>query len=370
MSIGTRACIDSSLSGWCNWDMNKASKIASELSQLGAAKGGRARAESLTPEQRSEISRKAVLTRWQNAGKVPAYVLAKYGAADRPLRIGNVQIPCYVLADGRRVLAQRGLQGGIGLSEGGGHSGARRIVELMTRLHRKGFDVKNLVARANSPIHFILPHGGNPADGYEATILPDICAVIIEANQRGGLDKRLTRLATRCAELQHGFATVGIIALVDEATGYQDYRARDSLAKILERYVEKDLQPWVKTFPAEYYKEIYRLNGWQYAENSGKPGVIGHWTNNIVYKRLAPGVLEELRKRTPRDNSGRLKNKLFQWLTEDHGHPKLREHLTGAVMLMKYSRNMRVFFERLDKEYPQWGETMPLPFPDDYEGPN
>jgi len=206
--------------------------------------------------------------------------------------------------------------------------------------------------------------------GYEATILPDICAVLIEAHQKGKLGKPREHLAIRAAQLQHGFATIGIIALVDEATGYQDFRQRDALAKILERFVAKELRPWVKTFPAEYYKQIYRLNGWPYTDNAGRPGVIGHWTNNIIYKRLAPGVWEELKRLTPRTPSGYYRNKLFQRLTEDVGHPKLREHLAGVVMLMKYSPNWRVFMNRLDMEYPQWGKNYLLPFPDDYMPPD
>jgi hypothetical protein len=124
-----------------------------------------------------------------------------------------------------------------------------------------------LIARVNSPIRFIPPQGGNPADGYEATILPDICAVLIDAHQQGKLGKYREHLATRAAILQHGFATVGIIALVD----YQDFRQRDALARILEKFVAKELRPWVKTFPSDFYKQIYRLNNWPYTENAGRP---------------------------------------------------------------------------------------------------
>ncbi len=331
-------------------------------------KGGTRRAEILPPSRRSEIARQAAMSRWADEGK-PQPILAKYGALDRPLTIGEVKIPCYVLADGTRVLAQRGLQGGIGLSEGGGKGGARRIAELMASLAEKEIDVRGLVARANSPIRFLPPHGGNPADGYEATILPDICAVLIEAHQQGKLGAHREHLAKRAAQLQHGFATIGIIALVDEATGYQDFRQRDALAKILEKFVAKELRPWIPTFSPEFYKQIYRLNDWEYDGKGGRPGVIGHWTNNIVYKRLAPGVLEELKRLTPRTPSGYYKNKLFQRLTEDVGHPKLREHLAAVVMLMKYSPNWEVFMDRLDQEFPQWGTTYLMPFPDDYVPP-
>jgi hypothetical protein len=333
-----------------------------------SSNGGKKRAANLTPERRTEIAQHAALTRHVANGSV---ALAKYGAPDRPLRIGSVEIPAYVLADGRRVLAQRGLQRGIGLSEGGGKGGARRIVALMTSLAEKGIDVNGLSVRADSPIRFILPHGGKPAEGYEATILPDICAVLIEAGRQGKLQPQQAHLAEQCAVLQHGFAIVGIIALVDEATGYQDYRARDALAKIIEKFVAKELRPWVPTFPPEFYKQIYRLNGWDYRDgSSARPGVIGHWTTNIVYKRLAPGVWQELNARTPRYDNGRLKHKLFQLLTDDWGDPRLREHFTGVVMLMKYAPDWRAFIDRLDKEYPQWGSTLMLPFPDDYTPPD
>lgn len=41
---------------------------AVELGRLGGLKGGKARAEKLTPEQRSEIARNAVNKRWQKDG--------------------------------------------------------------------------------------------------------------------------------------------------------------------------------------------------------------------------------------------------------------------------------------------------------------
>jgi hypothetical protein len=330
------------------------------------AKGGAQRARKLTKEQRSDIARMGGLAKAAAEGR-SITLFAKYGAEDRPLDIGGIKIPCYVLADGTRVLAQRGLQGGIGLGEGGGRGGARRIPALLEKLAEKGLDTKGLIARTSTPIRFIPPHGGNPAHGYEATILPDLCAILIDADRQGFLTQKA--LAERASILQHGFATVGIIALVDEATGYQDVRQRDALAKILERFVAKELRPWIKTFPAEYYEQIFRLNGWLYEANCGRPGVVGHWTNNIVYRRLAPGVLQELRRLSPRDEKGRLKNKLFQRLTDEVGHPKLREHLMGVVMLMKYAPNWQVFMERLDKEFPQWGDTYMLPFPEDYAPP-
>ena len=99
-----------------------------------------------------------------------------------------------------------------------------------------------------------------------------------------------------------------------------------------------------------------------FSETTGaRPAVVGHLTNDLVYKRLAPGVLDELRRLTPRDEKGRLKHKFFQRLTEDLGHPRLREHLAAVVALMKASTNWDQFMRAIDRALPVYGKTLPLP---------
>jgi P63C domain len=100
-----------------------------------------------------------------------------------------------------------------------------------------------------------------------------------------------TGIAQQCEILVRGFARVSIIALVDEATGFQRDRAKNALAQILEAFVAKELQPRIKTFPDDYYAQLFRLRGLEYPNDSVKrPQYFGTLTNDIVYKRLAPGV--------------------------------------------------------------------------------
>ena len=76
--------------------------------------------------------------------------------------------------------------------------------------------------------------------------------------------------------LMRGLAHVGIIALVDEATGYQVVREREELHHILEAYINQELLPWSKTFPDGYYQELFRLRGWEYSPPSVKrPQMVG-----------------------------------------------------------------------------------------------
>jgi len=83
-------------------------------------------------------------------------------------------------------------------------------------------------------------------------------------------------------------------------------------------------------------------------------------TNDVVYSRLAPGVLTELRSRTPKDEKGRRKFRYHQWFTEDIGHPKLQEHLSNVTTLMKASSNMTVFRRLLQRAMPKFGENLQL----------
>ena len=327
-----------------------------------AAMGGKARAKKLSAQQRAEIAREGAMARWSGPR-----LFARYGDESRPLRIGPIEIPCYVLSDGRRVLSQRGLQGGIGLSRSAGKSGARRIAQLLASLDAKGLDTSELTARVNHPVRFMPPHGGNMADGYEATILPDICEVVVKADQAGKLLPQQRHVADQCRILLHGFANVGIIALVDEATGYQDVRARDALAKILEEFVAKELRKWVRTFPIDYFKELCRLRGIPFPTGAMKlPPYFGHLTNDIVYSRLAPGVLDEIKQRNPvvktaTSTAGYRKNKNFQWLTDDVGAPRLHQHLGNAITLMKACPDggWEMFKGLIDRALPQYS-TLPL----------
>jgi hypothetical protein len=329
-------------------------EAAKTLARLGAAEGGRARAANLTPEERSESARQAAAARWGTRNQLPEAI---YGSSDRPLRIGDVEIPCYVLNDGRRVLVQRGLQAGIGMSTSGGSIGAHRMARFVASLGAKGIEVADLALRIDNPIPFKTPIFAR-AYGYEATVLPDICRAVLEARRQGVLMKQQEHIARQCEVLLGGLATVGIIAMVDEATGYQDVRARDALARILEKFIAKELRPYVKTFPPDFYKEIYRLRGWTYPPNHNRHNsILGKLTNDLVYDRLAPGVRDELHRLTPRHASGRLKHKLFQRLTPDFGHPKLREHLGGVVMAMKLSGEWSQFIGAVNRLLPKYLPT-------------
>jgi hypothetical protein len=149
------------------------------------------------------------------------------------------------------------------------------------------------------------------------------------------------------------------------ATGFQYERDKEALQEIVSRYIRKELAAWVKRFPDEFYKEIYRLKGWQWQGMSkNRYSIVGKYTIDLVYERLAPRLLEELQKKSPKDEKGRRKNKLQEWLSEDVGVPALSQHLFALITLAKVNTGWNRFVEMVDRALPKRGATLLLPFPE------
>lgn len=286
---------------------------------------------------------------------------AIYGAPDRPLKIGDTEIPCYVLEGDIRVLSQRGLQTGIGMSVSGGSAGEQRLPRFIDSLAAKGIDTNDLTARIRTPIRFMPPGGGPVAFGYEATIINDICDAVLAARKAGILQKQQGHIADQCELLLRGLGRIGIIALVDEATGFQYARNRKALEAILDQFLRKELGKWAKRFPDEFYEQMFRLRGWDYKRfSTARPSVVGRYTTDLVYARIAPGVLTGLKDREPRGTKGRLKHHWHRWLTEDIGHPELEKHLHALIALERANTSWDRFYRSVQRAFPKLNDTIEL----------
>lgn len=147
--------------------------------------------------------------------------------------------------------------------------------------------------------------------------------------------------------------------------GYQEIRAKNALADILEKFIADKLQQWTKTFPYEFYKQIFRLKRWPGPDGAKRPSIIGLYTNDIVYARIAPGVLAELRKKNPTLLNGYRKNKHHQWFTPDPGHHKLKEHLAAVTALMRAAANWGQFQRSLNRAFPVRNDQFEMNLGDD-----
>src|SRR5690606_18024076 len=113
--------------------------------------------------------------------------------------------------------------------------------------------------------------------GIEASALPQICDVWLKAREAGVLTETQKSVAQRAEILMRALAHIGVVALVDEATGYQEVRDRLALQSILDKFLAKELAAWAKRFPDEFYKEIFRLRSWKW-NSLRRPGVVAAYT--------------------------------------------------------------------------------------------
>ena len=121
------------------------------------------------------------------------------------LPFSEIEIDCYVLENGQRVIHKRGMAKALGMKSGGGN--------VFTRaLQRKGLGSEvgqELAHKIDNPIVF-RPLSGDPGHGYEANILIDICDAVIEARNNGKLAASQAGLAAQAEAIVRAVAKVGI----------------------------------------------------------------------------------------------------------------------------------------------------------------
>lgn len=322
------------------------------------SKGGEARAKALTKEERSAIARRAALAR-HNKGMPRAI-------AEGTLFIGNLRIACAVLEDETRVLTQEGFLTAIGRApkaKGGEGAAVDGKPAFLRAKNLEPFISSDLLA-STTPVEFVPLRGPGyqgRAFGYRARLLPDVCWVYQDTMMAGKLLPSQEHIAQSCRDFLKALTNYAIDDLVDRATGFEDMRKRRAINKIIDQYVEKSARPWVKMFNLDFYRHIYRLNGWEFdPENTARPGVVGTWTNDI-YDRLAPGVRQALHDRVKRNAKGKPTQKLTQLLTPEDGKPALERLLEGVILLMRMSEDWSSFKHKLDEYYPRFGDTLQLP---------
>jgi hypothetical protein len=329
---------------------------ASALARKGARKGGLARAERLTAEQRSEIARAAAAARWGNV-----HVAYHTGA----IQIGNITISAAVLEDQTRLLSQTTVLTALGRNpqksrRSRGDSDDLRAPFLVAN-NLQAF-ISDELRELVEPIAFrVVGEGNTKSWGYRAEMLPLVCWVYMDARAAGKLTAKQEPVAAAAEILARGLAKVGIIALVDEATGYQEVRARDELAKILEHYVQAEFRSWIKTFPDDFFREIYRLQGWEFKPGTSKrTPYVGKLVNKYVYDQLPAGVLEELRRLNPKSDKGHRARKHHQFLTEGTGNTHLDRQIVSTLTLMRAAESKQQFEDLFDRVHPPAQPRLPL----------
>ncbi|MCE9506927.1 MAG: P63C domain-containing protein [Alphaproteobacteria bacterium] len=330
------------------------------------SKGGKVRAEQLSGQARKEIATLAAKARWMHKddGSADQDINLLKATHQGQMAVGGLELDCYVLEDGRRVFHKRGMARALGMKSQGGNV-------FMRAMQRKGLGSElglNLLKKIESPINF-KPLTQDLAHGYEADVLVDVCKAIIRADDEKKLTKTQEGLAGMARILLNAFSKVGVTALIDEATGFQQVRSPDALRILVQQYIEVEKREWEKQFPDSYYDDLNRLYGSQKLTKTTKGAVIqnrpqhfANFTREYVYHPLENGaVLEELDRLNPKiDKHGTRKSRFHQHLSQGYGIEKLRRQVQDVMTLMSVSDTVSQFKKLFLKRHPKVGMQLDL----------
>ena len=297
--------------------------------------GGKARALTLSPEERSRIAREGAIAKRD----MP---VAEFGSPDKPIRIADIEVPCYVLKDGRRVISMKGMLETLNLPQGGSEiPGVNRLVLFASRNRINPFISNDLHEGLRNPIKFKI--GRNTAYGFTSDTLIEIAEAVVRADDAGVLQVQQARIAKQCRAIIASLTRVGLIALIDEATGYQTRRSADELQQILEKYILPEHRPWMKTIPEEFMGEMFRVYGWERQEFNRGPRYAGKLIKELIYERLPDEVLPKLEELNPLDKNKQRKFKHHQFLTNELGLGHFRTQVITIMTLLRISKDKLEF---------------------------
>ena len=328
-------------------------QAAVEMGRKGGRKGGATRAARMTPEARSESAKQAAAMRWAKppAGikksnpEVPALegeVLPPSPFAKHRgiMVLGGSPVDVYVLDTGDRVISTRGAVKAMTGQDAG------NLVEYLSVSGLKGFVDSGLVLGETKD--FFIPGTQFRGRGITAEQFEAIITGYVRALGAGALKTdRQREIATSCAILSTAFLKIGIIAQIDEATGYQYERAQNALQVKLQDYIAEELRPWEPTFPDELWEQFGRLTNWKGSLHS-RPKWWGHLVNELIYQALDPDVADYLKKNKPKPFHGQ---NYHQWLTEDKGLKKLIPHIYKVIGMAEKCADMRELRDSVAAKY-------------------
>jgi len=276
------------------------------------------------------------------------------------LPIGEAELPVFVLDDGQRVISRTGATGLLTDRKGGGNLQSYLQVAALTDYLPS--DLSGL------SIEFEILHVTNKkVVGFSAETFIEICRAYVKALGDGVLDTdRQKEIAVKASMFLASCAKVGLIALIDEVTGYQYDRAADALQVKLKAFLAEEMREWEKTFPNDLWIEFGRLTKWK-GSVTQRPKYWGHLVTELVYGYLDQDVLKWLKDNHPQPRHGQ---NWHQWLNAQYGLQKLVQHIYTLIGIAKACFNMRELRDKMAELYGKQPVQLTLYLPPPRVGTN
>jgi hypothetical protein len=312
-----------------------------ENEPTGKARGGLARAQKLTPEERRDIAKNAAIARW---GVRPPQATHKGNFKDE----FGIDVECYVLNDEQKtaVISQRGMGTALGFSQNSGS----RFPRFINSKNIGPYLGPELRQKLENPLIFqgqTPGPGAPPVDklyGFDVTILIDVCKAIVSAEADKKLKINQMAISKQAHIILSASAKSGIKGLVYALAGYSP--STQAVIDAFRTYILEEAKKYEKEFPTELYIEwqrLYKIN----PPPRGKSWKEMHLTIDHIYYPLAKsnGKLLGL-LRSAKISGGDRNKKLFQFLNEV-GARALRMQLGRVLEMAESSADKKTYEEKI-----------------------
>lgn len=265
------------------------------------------------------------------------------------IHLGDTSIECYVLENDERVLSGREMQRALRMvdSEDVQLTSGSRLTRHLGQKSIQPYIAEALNEGKFDPI--ICTDGKKQISGYRAEALIELCDAFLQARSKIELSPRQKIIAEQCEILVRGFAKVGLIALIDEATGYQKSRKHDALRELLNQYLAEGMQKWIHTFPDSFFSELDRLYNNEPTTSRTRPQYYGHFINKYIYEPIEYGYLKRELDKLNITDKGTRRARFHQWLSEN-GREILKRQISKVEGQMELFSDINHFRQGMEKQ--------------------
>lgn len=257
-------------------------------------------------------------------------------------------LPCYVLDDGQRIFRISNLTKALRGKEHGKFGNYLAASNVQKYLPERLWPL-------NDNEHDRTPQGivefefkDKVEKGYNSEDFIDVCTAFVMANLNNeDLSEAQQEIVKNANRFLLATSKIGVIALIDEATGFQYERNTYELQMKLNYFISGEAREWEKTFPDELWYEFGRLTNWK-GNIKKRPKYWGKLVNVLIYDCLDKDVAEYLRENKPPKYTGQ---KYFQWLNEEYGIKELTQHIWQVIGMAKTCENIQELKNLASKKF-------------------
>ncbi|HHZ8502577.1 TPA: P63C domain-containing protein [Morganella morganii] len=279
-------------------------KKSAQKEVKGRAKGGVARAKSLTAEKRSAIAKDGAIARWGYKATHMGNFKDQFG----------INAECYILNDDNKtpVVTKTGLAELLGL---GSH--ARDVDQVLNAQYMSNFRDLELLEKMKNPFKFQFTSKSNTvhqAYGYNISVIVDIGKALIDARDSGALPPTRLSAANSAQKIINASAKSGITDVAYALAGFQP--EAQAIIDSFKAFVREEARQYEKEFPDELYEAWYRIYQLNKPER-GRPFLFSKLTNEQIYIPLARsnGKILDIAKKN-KEEHGKRGDKIHQFLAE------------------------------------------------------